>query len=108
MQTSSSYREFSELSLAETEKDRKKTLVMVEETNHSSEEQEEEVEGVVEEVEEEEDTEEPQDENPQPEQDPEQDKIKPVIYIGLLLTSLFALGKIWLIESESDHRPFHY
>ena len=70
------------------------------ETNHSSEEQEEEVEGVVDQVEEEEDAEKPQDENPEPEQDPEQDKIKPVIYIGLLLTSLFALGKIWLMESD--------
>ena len=69
------------------------------ETSHSSEEQEQEVEVAGEE--EEEDAEEPQEESPEPEQDPEQDKIKPVIYIGLLLTSLFALGKIWLISSDS-------
>ena len=69
------------------------------ETNHSSEEKE--VEDVREGEEEEDDAEEPQEESPEPEQDPEQDKIKPVIYIGLLLTSLFALGKIWLISSVS-------
>ena len=67
------------------------------ETNHSGEEQ------IVEDVgeEEEEDAEEPQEESSGPEQDPEQDKIKPVIYIGLLLTSLFALGNIGLISLVS-------
>ena len=69
------------------------------EANHSSQEQEQEVKVAGEE--EEEDADEPQEESPEAEQDPEQDKIKPVIYIGLLLTSLFALGKIWLISSVS-------
>ena len=73
------------------------------ETNRSSEEKEDEVED---EVVEEEDAEESQQENPEPEQDPEQDKIKPVLYIGLLLTSLFALGKIWLLQS--DHIMINY
>ena len=48
---------------------------------------------MVDEEEEEEDAEDPQEESSEPSPDPEQDKIKPVIYIGLLLTSLFALGK---------------
>ena len=78
------------------------------ETNHSSEEKEDEVEDeVVEEDAEEEDAEESQQENPEPEQDPEQDKIKPVLYIGLLLTSLFALGKIWWIKSD-NHLSINY
>ena len=70
------------------------------ETNRSSEEKEDEVKEEV--VEEEEDAEATQEENPEPEQDPEQDKIKPVLYIGLLLTSLFALGKIWLLQSDHN------
>ena len=66
------------------------------ETNRSSEEKEDEVKEEV--MEEEEDA--IATPVPEPEQDPEQDKIKPVLYIGLLLTSLFALGKIWLLQSD--------
>ena len=66
---------------------------MTEETDHTDHREEDEEETLEVEAAGDVNDEEEEEEAGEPTGDPEQDKIKPVIYISLVLTSLFALGE---------------